>query len=369
MPSKPAILIESQLEPVLEQAAVCRISFKDLTGSTSPWNLDHKTLHELRATLARFEHLIRANNPQEEITCVISGQGVAWLPETGMQTYFQELDRLSRPRCQAELFPLWKMTTVELFSQHADTMRKLVMSVAHDLVLLEQMKTPLGSHHLLLLREFEQGERGIRLWLNESKDHKNDVAFLSSQEIIILERTQITRALLESGQLREEQIGYSLGDLIRVHDLLHQRCKRLYPIYHKRLQSVNNGIKNALREGEFTQLRRASRWELAFALIGSPPPGYRGQARLATKLRELFTEVVEAREKEMGQTPAGQEVLTAALLSRQAMQGEIDPAVAFKPGSRLVPPGEAAGPAEPVDTKEKSDIQHMAIINRLKQKM
>ncbi|MFB3787237.1 MAG: hypothetical protein ACE15F_12805 [bacterium] len=368
MSTKPALLIDSQLEPVLKTAALCQVSFKDLTGSNSPWNLNHKTWQEIRTALARFEHLIRTNNPREEVTCVISGQGVSWLPEAGMEVYYRKFETLQAARNKEEPYPLWKMTTAELFNQHADTLRKLVMSVAHDLVLMEQMRGPLGSHHLLLHREFEQSERGIRLLLNEGKDHHNNMAFVSAQEIVILERARITRIMLENGQLQEEKIGYSLGDLIRVGDLLHRRCKRLFPIYTKRLQSVNNLMKNSLREGEFTQLRRASRWELAFSLIGSPPAGYRGQAKLATKEREVFSEVVESREKELGETAAGQDVLAAAELSRQAMRREIDPLQALKPGSAASHAVETAGLPEEL-AKGTADVQHMAFINRLKRQM
>ena len=60
------------------------------------------------------------------------------------------------------------------------------------------------------------------------------------------------------------------------------------------------------------QLTRASRWEFAYGLLNNMPVGYKGQAEITALERKSLQEIVESREKELGETDTTKAALQAA---------------------------------------------------------
>lgn len=357
MTKKPAVIISEELEFLLRTHAVFSASFFELTGKRYPWDVDFNIFQSLRKKLSQNEDMIRKTYENEDITCVISGNAVYWQTEEGMALYFKELGRTKEELEEQGPLPIWKLTSAEIFASHISNMRQLIMAVAHDAVLLDQLKDPLANNHLAMQREFEKSELMVRSLLEEIRIQGENLSFITNNDIQLLERVRITRELFDRGELNEFISGFSELELQRVQGILEKRIKEAHPKFRQRLESVFDRMQLSLREGENTQLRRASRWEITFALLGLPPAGYRGQAKLATVERENLTLVVSSREKEMGESESGKDALARAEEAKRMAEKGVFTTPKEKPIRKAVPQPE-----------KLTDQRRMAFIERMKKK-
>jgi len=320
MSSIPAVLISDGIVSLLENEALRHISFTELTGKVYPWEIEYKSLQEIRTKLHQAEAVIRNAFPDQDITCVLAGKGAYWLAQSGLDAFIQKLELPLKQLKVNGPVPVWKLTTGEIFTNHVSNMRQLVLAVAHDLVLLEALKESLGTNHNLLTREFQHCERTVCSLLEEIREQGPNLVSAVSDSIMIYERSLITREMLERGEMTEEELGYTRKELNHVIDILDRRCREVLPTYRMRLQMVNNRIMNSLRDGESTQLTRAGRWDYTFAMMGVPPVGYRGQAQVASVEREGMAAVVSFREVELGESDNGQSALSVAEEAKRVVE-------------------------------------------------
>ncbi len=361
MVDKPAVLISDDQVAQLAKSAICKVSFQELTGTQYPWEIDLKAFQSLKAKLDHIEDALRSANPVLDITCVLTGQGAFWQPREGIESFLKGMDTIRKQIKQEGPYPIWKLTSAEMFSSHLNNMRQLIMAAAHDLVLIDHLKDPLGNNHILMQREFEQVERHVRILLDEITDQGGNLEFAMSKDIILLERVRITEEMFNQGLITEQDLGYSLAELESVQSVLERRCEKDFPKFRQRLQGTYNQVKESLRNGECTQLRRVSHWEMAFAMIGIPPIGYQGQSKLASTERDMMTAVVASREMEAGPSQEGQTALTKAEESRRLVEPGTPPPL--MPEEPVEEPAEELSEASPTTPKKKP---RMAIMDRLR---
>ena len=359
MAEKPAVLISDEQVAQLAKTAVCKVSFQELSGTSYPWEVDFKTFQEIKAKLDHIENALRSANPVMDITCVLSGQGAFWQSREGFESFLKGMEETKKKIKDEGPYPIWKLTSSEMFSSHLSNMRQLIMAAGHDLVLLEHLKDPLGSNHTMIHREFEQCERRVRLMLDDIADQGSNLEFAMTKDIVLLERVRITQEMFNQGLLAEQDLGYTQEELERVQAVLEKRCMKDFPKFKQRLQATFNQVKDSLRTGECTQLRRVSHWEIAFALIGIPPIGYQGQSALATSERQAMTQIVASREEEIGETAEGKTALNTAEEARKTVEPS-------------TPPPEPEEPIEETpETEAETDVKvkkrpRMAIIDRIR---
>ncbi len=355
MPNTPAVLISDDLIGILTNEALYQLSFVDLTGTNYPWEVSYNILNEIKNKLKQAEEKVRSSNPEEDMTCVISGNGAHWLTLNGLNTFVQELQNpISKLKTDGPL-PIWKMTTAELIFSHISNMRRLLLIACHDLVLLEQMKDHLGKNHEFLQREFQLCERSVRRMIEEMEKQSSTLGSAVSSNIVLLERIRITNELVERGEKKIEELGYSKEELLHAQDVLEKKCEKELPAFRQRIQSIFNQMLEALREGENTLLSRAGRWEMTFAMIGTPP-GFKGYSIISEKERQALTPMVSSREEELGKSQSGSAALEVVDEVRSA-KGEI---------SEPVKEEETEPPPEEMDesAKKKKMVQRMAFQNR-----
>lgn len=355
MSNKPATLIPESAVPILEEKAIIRASFEQLTGVAHPWEINIRKFNEIRKKLYRVERELRDNNPTREVTCIIGERGMYWLFEDAYEAYRETIEEAVKELKDGGPMPVWRYTTTEMLEAHVGNMRQLIMAVAHDAVLLDMLKDSLGDNHVMLNREFENTERNVRAMLDDIRDQGEFLLSSVSHDLLMVERCRITREMIERGVVSEEQLGYSAEELRRVEDVLDERCKKDLPAYEKRLAAIYSRMKDEMRKSESTQLVRSSRWVLAYSLLGEAPQGFRGQAEVASKEHETLSTVVKSREEELGESDEGKKALATA---EEAVRAKEPP-----------PPPEPKEESkeEPVEEpKKKKKITRMAFSSRKK---
>ncbi len=362
MAEKPAVLISDDLVDHLSNHSICDVSFKELTGTQHPWDVDMNIFQEIKVKFDQIEKALRSANPELDITCVLSGHSAFWQSRDGLKVFLDKIESEKKAE-QDGPSPIWKLTSAEIFASHISNMRQLILAAAHDQVLLNHLKDPLGNNHLMLQREFEHGERNVRILLDDISEQGINLEFTTSKDIILLERIRITQDMLAHNKISINDLGYSQQELQHVQAILEKRVEKEFPKFRRRLNGAYNQIKESLHNGECTNLRRISHWEMAFALIGNPPIGYRGQSDLTTVEREKMTAIVASREDELGPTEEGQSSLVAAEESRQAVKPKSAP-----PAPQPVEePQEEPQEEQPVvSAQRKKTKPRMAIIDRLR---
>jgi hypothetical protein len=384
MSEKPAVLISEEQAALLKETAICKISFIELTGREYPWEVDHKNVQQIKAKLDHIENALRSANPVLDLTCVVTGDGAFWLPREGLDLFIESYQDKKKAIQRDGPYPIWKQTSEELLHSHINNMRQLILATAHDMVLLERLKDSLGHHHTLFYREFAQAERRVRILLDDIAEHGENFEFATSRDVVLLERVRVTQEMLNRGMAFEEDLGYSADELERVQQVLDKRCEKDHVRFRLRFNGIYNQLRESLRVGECSQLRRVSHWDMAFALIGTAPMGYRGQSQLARSEREILTELVASREEEIGGSDEGQGALTAAEETRQvvdpqsssfeilneesneeeSIEREIDEEEFAREESTDEKFNDVPSAAE--SQKSKKSVSRMAIINRIR---
>jgi hypothetical protein len=364
MSDKPAVLLSEDLVSLLGEKAICKASYEELTGTKYPWEIDHNKIQKIRKKIEHIEVSIRAANPSVDITCIVAGEGAFWLNSEGLAEFTDKMKNKKKSgdnssSKKSEPMPVWKLTSGEIFNSHISNIRRLVLCVCHDMVLLEHLKNSFGENHRFIKREFERYERFVRILTDDMKEQGSNLTFALSEDIIMMERAEITMKMLDNKIISKDQLGYSEQELMRVLKVLDQRCKSDIPTYRKRLQSIYNQMQQALREGETTQLTRASRWEFAFGLLETAPVGYRGQMEAAELERKEMQTVVSSREKELGESELGKASLLAAQEAERGKLLEKPEPTEEKPETPPEEPIEEAAPK-----KRKSARSRMAFTSR-----
>jgi len=283
-----------------------------LTGAKNPWEADSQTIPKLQILLKKIEVDLRSRYPGQEITCVVSGQGMYWLSQTSLERFLRLMEtEVSRLKFEGPL-PIWNCSSTELFDFHADNLKRLILAVAHDAALLEHLKPQLDGQHEYLEREFKIGELSLQSILPGIIQQASLFNNVQSDDINFYERCRITRELIDRGLTSEEELGYSLERLGRAEAALKKNCEKMYPLFQQRVAATFNQMKEGLRQSESAQLNRACRWDRLFESAGGLPDGFQGYAKLTAKEREGLISFVDSRESELGQSPQGQEALSIA---------------------------------------------------------
>lgn len=312
MTDKPAVLVSDEQVSQLTKTAISKISFQELTGSSNPWEIDIRHFQTIRSKLTHIEETLRSTHPVLDITCVIAGEGVYWQSREGLDVFLKGMESAKKKIDQSGPYPIWKLTSAELFASHLCNMRQLIMGIAHLLGLFDSLKKSFGSRRDSLLQEFDTHISRMQSMIDEYSGLKYELEFALAKDIILMERVWITQEMLNQGLVTEQQLGYSTERLMQAQGVLERRCEKDFPQYPERLQNTFNSLKDSLRDGECAHLHRASQWEYSMAVLGIPPIGYQGYAKLCKTEREILTSVVASREAEIGESELGKTVLLFA---------------------------------------------------------
>lgn len=310
--SRPTALISDEMVQVLEKIAIGKETFQNLTGVEYPWEIDRKTFSIIRERLIHIEMELRYRHSNHNLLCMATGESVYWLEEHNLDVLQEQMVQTIQNLNENGPMPVWKCTTAETLINHLRNIKRLILAVAHDSILLDQLKNHLGERHKVISREFELAERTILDLLSSLHDNGSKIGHALNQDIILLERCRITQKMIEEGEATERDLGYTQMQIEEAIEKLTERCRRALPTAPLLMRSLNQFCRDALRKGESSQLTRASRWEILLSLVEDIPEESKAFLQLMSLERNGMSRFVASRERELGISEDGQNALGKA---------------------------------------------------------
>ncbi len=318
--SRPTTLISDEMVQVLEKLAIGKESFQNLTGVEYPWEIDRKTFSIIRERIINLETELRFHYPNRNLLCMATGDSVYWLEETNLGVLQEQMVQTIQNLNENGPMPVWKCTTAETLINHLRNIKRLILAVAHDSILLDQLKNHLGERHKIVSREFQLAERTILDLMNTLHDNGSKIGHALNQDIILLERCRITQEMIQRGEATEKDLGYSQKHLDEAIERITERCRMALPTAPLLIRSLNQFCRDALRKSESSQLTRASRWEILLSLVEDIPEESKAFLQLMSLERNGMSRFVASRERELGISEDGQNALGKAQEASQSIE-------------------------------------------------
>jgi len=322
MPTRPATFISDELIHLLESTCLSKASFLELSGVQYPWDVTANTLSVIREALIHFEKIVRTQCPFQTLICLVTGDAVYWIDEIKLGVLQEQMRQTIQDLNENGPMPVWKSTTAEILTSHLRNIKRLILAVVHDSILLQRLRNDLKDQYKIIHREFQQAERNVLKLLHLLCEYGPKIACAMNQDLIYLERCKITQTMIEQGEITQEELGYSEDQLNRVIDRLNDRCLQALPGAMVLFRSIHNYSMNALRDGESSQLLRASRWEILFSLMDDIPKDSVSYFQLMTFERSGLSVFVDSRERELGASSTGREAITKANEAKETRENK-----------------------------------------------
>ncbi len=319
----PAFFISQDAVDFLMDCNIHQVTFYELAHTHNPWEIHFEWFQQIKKEIENLELTLRTSYPNRNIAALITDNRMFWIFGEKLNEYLNMQSKTVKEILSGGAFPTWKMTSAELAGGHVDNLRHIILTAAHDEVLLHQLRKPLGGNFTLMHREFELGEKYVYQMLEYVKKYGPSIALAMKESFVMMERCRVTFEAIQRGEVNLDNLGYSVDDLESVKQILNERCQQEFPAYLKQFDAIHQMMTNAIREGENTQLIRLSRWELAIALLEEIPETLIGHAELITFEREKLETIVRSRELELGPSMLGKQALdlnaraTAAKVEKQ----------------------------------------------------
>ncbi|MDP8244339.1 MAG: hypothetical protein P9L94_09685 [Candidatus Hinthialibacter antarcticus] len=290
---------------LLDRVSVTRTSFEEMTGTTHPWEIMNGSLNHVQNQFLQIENDLSANHKDGSLTCVKTAEGAFWLNKSGVDTLMDELNHTIVNVTQKGPSPLWSYTSIELFTQNLENLKRLIIATSHDRVEIKRLQTLLNGNGDNILAELNKANAAMDELLTKVKNHAPHVSIASLPDVVLFERAKITFDLLQKHVKTEQQLGYDRVTLKRVYDMLEARCGSRVKNFRQRIQSFMLMFREELRQSEILQLMLSGRWGICLATLDSSPDSLNGLTRVVRKEIDWFTTFVSSREQEQGPTPTG----------------------------------------------------------------
>ncbi len=303
-----AVLLPECFASFVHQNAKRVIFFEDLTGKKIPWEIEYESFSKMRKILSATEHELRRQS-HDPIFCLCTEKGVYWLEGSKYQNYLENTKEHGRQEIGEPLNQLRRLTTAEINQCHLNNMRALILQTAHDSVVLEQLKMQLHNNYSMVQREAKQSMQTVWRMILEMQGKTHLFNLAEQQFVILFERCMITQDMLDSGEIDKEQLGYDADHLRRVSKLLEERLREYHNHTIESLQSMNQNLKESLRQGEVSQLVRINRWNKIKTYIQDFPEELLSQFAYYNDEKKRIAHIITQRERELGESKEGNKTL------------------------------------------------------------
>lgn len=305
---------------LLDKLCITRTSFEEMTGTTHPWEVTNGAYSSIQKQFDLIENDIQAANTNGPITCVKTQEGAFWLNSDGIDSLLDSLDKPLEILTRQGPSPLWRYTSAELFSQHLENLRRLIISATHDKCFLNRIKNRLPADYDNLANEINKIIKQLDDLLKQIKNDAPQVQVASDNDIYLYERARITFDLLQHRVVNEASLGYDRQTLQRAFEILEQRCGGKVANLRQRIQALFLMFRDEVRQSEILQLILAGRWDISLAHLGKNANGLSDLVRLTRKEVQGLSAMVQSREDEIGPSPAGANALALAEKAEEEME-------------------------------------------------
>lgn len=305
-------LYDSGVCKLLDRVSVTRTSFEEMTGTSHPWEMRNGALNSVQNQFLQIENDLAANHENGSLTCVNTAEGSFWLNHSGVDTLIEELNYTVGTMTHKGPTPLWNYTSIELFTQNLENLKRLIISTSHDRVTIKRIEDQLNGNYDNIYSEITKAITAMDDLLLKVQNHAPHVSIASLSDVILYERAKITFDLLQKQIKTEAQLGYDRATLKRAHDLLEARCGAKIKNFRQRIQSFLFMFKEELRQSEILQLLLSGRWGICLSSIKTNPESFIDLTRIIRKEINWFMTFVSARENEQGSSPTGANAIAMA---------------------------------------------------------
>lgn len=314
----------------LNKARIYSATFRQLTGVDDPLDLTLDRIRGTRESMARYDRVVRARYVGRDVTCLAWTEGAFWLLPQGVREYFRAIEEVHSRGDGWKVLPLWRLTLREMVANHLGNLKRLILSVAYDLVTIDAFREQLPRDYTMLKKEFSRCERVAAELIGDLLQERDRLVKLldgvTGRNVELYERAYMTERMIETGQVTTRDLGYGLEDLKRAQQRIHELCQRELAVYEHILNLTRGKMQEGLRGGERAQLARTNRMDYAFHQLDEVPEGFGGMVSLVAFERRRLATLVAAREEELGPSEEG-----GALLTESKALDEAPPVAPPKP--------------------------------------
>lgn len=297
---------------LLDRVSVTRTSFEEMTGTPHPWEMMNGALNGVQNQFLQIESDLSANHKNGSLTCVKTAEGAFWLNRSGVDSLMDELNYSVGSMTQKGPASLWNYTSIELFTQNLENLKRLIIATSHDRVEIKRIQELLNGNGDNIITELNKANAAMDDLLLKVKNHAPHVSIASLSDVILFERAKITIDLLQNQVKTETQLGYDRETLKRAYNLLETRCASKVKNFRQRIHSFMLMFREELRQSEILQLLLSGRWGLSLSMLEAPPESLTGLIRVIRKETDWFSAFVTSRENELGASPSGANALAMA---------------------------------------------------------
>ncbi len=306
------ILYDESVCQHLDRVCVARTSFEEMTGTPHPWEVMNGAINSVQNQFLQIENDLSANHKDGDLTCVKTAQGAFWINKNGVDSVIDELNHHIGRVSRKGPVPLWNYTSIELFTQILDNLKRLIITTSHDRVELKRIETLLNGTSNSVLQELNKANTALDELLGKIKQHAPHVSLASQPDVVLYERARITFDLLQKHLKTEQQLGYDRATLKQAYDLLESRCGFKIKNFRQRIQAFMLAFRDELRQSEILQLLLSSRWGLTLSSLEKPSESLTGLIRIIRKETDWFSAFVSSRDTELGPSPSAIHALAMA---------------------------------------------------------
>ncbi len=291
------------------------VSFKELAGTTNPWEINDSSFPVMQDRMVEIEEQICGKTNSSDFNCILSEKGVYWLKDESMGKFVTHFEEYVSDVPKSIPLPMWRLSAAEMVCCQVKNLRLLIISLARDMNLLDKYHNRVNGDYKEIRRDFIRLEKNLILMLNEFTELRPTLKKILNKGVDIFDRTLITMDMFEKDEITEETIGYSQMELVAAQEVIERRIKAVNPAFHYQLKSVKSVMKKEIHECESFHLHRTSQWEFIIETMVDDQSEFSYELKIHSLERQVFTKIIQDREIEIGVSPHGQ---TALSISKRA---------------------------------------------------
>lgn len=288
------------------------VSFKELAGTARPWEVNASIFQKMQTRMVRIEKQFHQKNHNGILTCILSEKGAYWLSDDSLNHFLNRFQDVVSDAPHSIPLPMWKLSAAEMVCCQVKNLRLLIVALVRDLNLIEKIQPRLNGDYAEYKRDFVRLEKKMYLMLNGFSDLLPSFPKVLNKGVDSYDRIMITMEMFEKQEIKDGEIGYTEIDLCAAQSVIEDKLKKINPAFQYQLKSVKSVMKQEIHECESIHLYRTSQWEFIIQSMSDKYDDLKCVLQIHSLERKVLHQIVTEREKELGDSPYGQNALSTS---------------------------------------------------------